>query len=286
MRRRIPKDCTVLIAPPGQSPVTFAIRPVPFFAVLAGMFAAPIIWIGSTIHSLHQKNHALTQENQELSETAGEVIHELEILDSQIQALQERAGMPEKPIRQSEERIQDSRGGVSVQFKTEKLFEMAKARLPKLSSHLHQQVKPALDETLEEEAARIAARPKGLPVQSSLQISSEFGLRANPFGRGYEFHNGIDFPGPIGTPIYATAPGVVQKAEWSRGYGYHVVVEHGYGYRTLYAHMSEVNTSQGDSISKGQIVGYLGNTGRSTGPHLHYSVYHNNKTVDPRSYLD
>ncbi len=286
MRRRTPKSYTVLIAPPGQSSLTLAIRPVPVLILLAVVLTAPIIGLGSVIYSLQQKNHDLAQRNYELSEAANEVIQDLDTLDAEINALRERAGMADGAAEVSEERSPDPQGGISVQLQPETLLKLAKNRLPELSAHLHRRVKPALTETLNEEADRAEARPKGAPVANKLRVSSEFGPRRNPFGRGYEFHNGIDFPGPIGTPIQATASGVIEKAEWSRGYGYHVVVNHGYGYRTLYAHMSETNVSQGDQIERGQIVGYLGNTGRSTGPHLHYTVYQGEQTVDPQDYLD
>jgi murein DD-endopeptidase MepM/ murein hydrolase activator NlpD len=266
--------------------LTLAIRPVPVLIALTIILTTPVIWLGGIIHSLHQKNHDLAERNHELSEAATTVIQDLETLDAEIEALRERAGMDDSTANISEERSPGPQGGVSVRLQPETLFKLAKNRLPELSAHLHQRVKPALNETLDEEAARAAARPKGRPVAKALRISSGFGLRRNPFGRGYEFHNGLDFPGPIGTPIQATAPGVIEKAEWSRGYGYHVVVNHGYGYRTLYAHLSETNVSQGDQVEKGHVVGYLGNTGRSTGPHLHYAVYQGNQMVDPKDYLD
>ena len=162
---------------------------------------------------------------------------------------------------------------------------LQKNRLPQLSSSFNQQVKPALEKTLDDEAARQAARPKGVPLTESIQISSKFGLRKNPFGGGYELHEGVDFAGPYGTPIYATAPGIVKKAEASGGYGNHVVIDHGYGYETLYAHLSEIEVSPKTAVQEGDLIGYLGSSGRSSGPHLHYSVHRRGKAVDPKSYL-
>ncbi|MGF1495616.1 MAG: M23 family metallopeptidase [Elainellaceae cyanobacterium] len=178
-----------------------------------------------------------------------------------------------------------SQGGVSMQLAPETLFELAQLKLTTLTSRFHQQVKPALDKTLDEEAARAAAKPAGRPVKAPLPISSKFGLRPNPFGRGYELHQGIDFPGPVGTPVYTTAAGVVKTAEYSGGYGYHVVIDHGYGYSTLYAHLSDLAVVTGTSVDQGELIGYLGSTGRSTGPHLHYSVVRNGAAVDPLGYL-
>jgi murein DD-endopeptidase MepM/ murein hydrolase activator NlpD len=98
-------------------------------------------------------------------------------------------------------------------------------------------------------------------------------------------HEGIDFVGPVGKPILATADGVVVKAEYIGGYGNHVKVDHGYNYETLYAHLSEIQVHTGDRVKRGEVVGALGNTGRSSGPHLHYGIYRNGQAVNPRYYL-
>jgi murein DD-endopeptidase MepM/ murein hydrolase activator NlpD len=242
--------------------------------------------LGATIYSLQQRNAALTQQNTELSETASDVIQELEILDDEITNLRERAGMSEQSVSEAEPQSGNrSQGGVSTQIDTSSLFAIAQDRIPLLSARLYGQVKPALTETLNAEEAQRAAQPKGRPVKSITEVSSNYGLRRNPFGWGYEFHDGIDFTGPQGTPIYATAPGTIETAEYQRGYGYHVVIDHGYGYKTLYAHLSDMAVIAGESVSKDQIIGKLGSTGRSTGPHLHYSVYRNGESVDPIEYI-
>ncbi|MEL6322162.1 MAG: peptidoglycan DD-metalloendopeptidase family protein, partial [Cyanobacteria bacterium J06626_14] len=270
----------------GKAPVTLLVRPriITLFALAS--IITPLVFLGSRIHLLRQKNEALAQENYALSETASEVIQELKSLDSEITTLRERAGLSAQESTDGGDAETDSRGGVSVQVETAELLAIAKKRIPVLSSRLYGQVKPALNETLDEEAARAAARPKGVPVKRNFRMSSEFGLRRNPFGWGYEFHDGLDFTGATGTPIHATAPGVVEKAEYQGGYGYHIVIDHGYGYKTLYAHLSDMAVDKGDSISKDQVIGGLGSTGRSTGPHLHYSVYRNGNSVDPADYID
>lgn len=286
MRRSTNEKCTILIAQSGRSPMTLSLRVGPTIALVAFTLIAPLTLLGMTIYSLHQKNSDLTERNENLTETADEVIQELNTLDSEIEDLRKRAGLPVDEASSSEVSGEgEPRGGVSVQLEAEQLLAIAKAKLPRLSSHLTNYVRPALNETLEEEEARIAARPKGRPVKEELRISSTFGLRRNPFGRGYEVHDGIDFSGPQGTPIYTTAPGTVEKAEYQRGYGYHVVINHGYGYRTLYGHLSKMAVTKGETISESQVIGYLGSTGRSTGPHLHYSIYWDGEAVDPMRYL-
>lgn len=286
MRRSNPEHCTVLIARTGKAPVTLSVKPRLALAAVLASILTPLVLLGATIYSLHRQNAVLTEQNTELSETANEVIQELEVLDDEISDLRERAGMTEQPDSETELQSDNrSRGGVSTQIDTSELLAIAQNRIPHLSARLYGQVKPALTETLDAEEARRAARPKGRPVKSITDVSSHYGLRRNPFGWGYEFHDGLDFTGPQGTPIYATAPGIVETAEYQQGYGYHVVIDHGYGYKTLYAHLSDMAVVAGETVSKDQIIGNLGSTGRSTGPHLHYSVYRDGESVDPIEYI-
>lgn len=98
-------------------------------------------------------------------------------------------------------------------------------------------------------------------------------------------HWGMDFTAKTGTPIYATADGIVKHAGWkANGYGKHVVINHGFGYETLYGHMSKVAVKNGQHVKRGQIIGYVGNTGLSAGPHCHYEVHVNGKKVNPINY--
>jgi len=97
-----------------------------------------------------------------------------------------------------------------------------------------------------------------------------------------KFHSGLDFAAPQGTPIYATANGTVKVAgNLGNGYGNHVVVNHGYGYETLFGHMFKVNVRVGQYVKRGEILGYVGSTGKSTGPHVHYEVHKNGRPIDP-----
>ncbi len=134
----------------------------------------------------------------------------------------------------------------------------------------------------------LASIPSIMPVDKNrVKVSSGFGWRQNPFTRsGSQFHPGIDFAGKIGTPIYATGDGVVIDPFGSMtGYGIAVVIDHGYGFETLYAHLSKMLVKPGDKVKRGQVIGYLGNTGPSTGPHLHYEVSRNGKKVNPINYI-
>ncbi|MBD1998765.1 M23 family metallopeptidase [Leptolyngbya sp. FACHB-541] len=277
MKRRIPKRYIVLISCTDKAPITFSFHPLAVIVPLAIAIVTPIAWVGMTLYSHSQRNLMLTEE-------AADVLQQLNALDAEVKNLRERAGLPRTEFAPTEADPKSSpQGGTGTPVEAEELLETANSRLPALSADLKQEIEPALENTL----LREAARPTGIPLKVTTEISSPFGLRRNPFGRrSFEFHQGLDFTGAYGSPVHVTAPGTVEKAEWSGGYGYHVVVNHGYGYRTLYAHLSKLEVSQGAQVNNDQIVGYLGSTGRSSGPHLHYSVYRNGTVVDPQGYLD
>ena len=119
------------------------------------------------------------------------------------------------------------------------------------------------------------------PIQGDYRISSEYGYRKDPFTRKRAFHKGIDIPVPHNTPIYASLDGVILKAEHDKSGGRFILIIHENNYQTLYAHLSQFKVRKGEKVKKGEIIGYSGNTGRSTGPHLHYQVYSNEKTINP-----
>ncbi len=285
MRHHTPRQYTILVASTGQSPLTVSLRPTHVVLLVLSAVVLPILGAIATIYSLHQSNRALAQRNEDLTQSATEVLDELSVLDSEIKNLRERAGLP--PVQQPRDHSEIlPQGGIGIQLEAEDLLAAARSRIPGLKVRLNLQVKPALYETLDHEAARNSARPKGYPVKDITEISSKFGLRRNPFGQGHEFHNGIDFPGPQGALIHATAPGVVEVADWSGGYGYHVIINHGFGYQTLYAHLSKMVVNSGTIVEKDQVIGHLGSTGRSSGPHLHYTIYRDDEAVNPQHYLD
>jgi murein DD-endopeptidase MepM/ murein hydrolase activator NlpD len=118
------------------------------------------------------------------------------------------------------------------------------------------------------------------------RVASGFGYRIDPLYKDYRLHAGLDFAAPVGTPIYATSDGVVQIAGFNTdGYGNKVVINHGYGYQTLYGHMVRVKVRAGQSVKRGEVIGYVGSTGKSTGPHCHYEVIKRGAKVDPVYYF-
>ncbi len=135
----------------------------------------------------------------------------------------------------------------------------------------------------EEKEALLKTIPAIQPVQNKdlSRVASGYGMRVHPILKYRKMHNGMDFTAPPGTPIYATGDGTVTKVGLGSGYGKMVIIEHGFGYKTYYAHMSKYNTKVGRKVKRGEIIGYVGNTGLSSGPHLHYEVWKNGKVVNP-----
>ncbi len=129
----------------------------------------------------------------------------------------------------------------------------------------------------------IRSVPMGYPVYG--RITSHVGWRKSPFGRGYEFHSGIDIEAPYGSPVVATADGTVEYAGSLGEYGKTVIISHPSGYTTLYAHLSEISVKEGQRVKAGEVIGRVGSTGRSTGPHLHYEVLYQGRLKNPLDYI-
>ncbi|MHB1926692.1 MAG: M23 family metallopeptidase [Leptospirillum sp.] len=141
----------------------------------------------------------------------------------------------------------------------------------------------SLRNLIRREQSRWAYTPSIWPVHGVL--TSGFGWRNSPFGVGRDFHPGIDIAGPTGIPVVATAEGTVLAAGWDQGYGKAIRILHGEGLETLFGHLDSVVVSPGQRVSRGEVIGYLGNTGLSTGPHLHYEILRHNRPVNPTRYI-
>lgn len=141
-----------------------------------------------------------------------------------------------------------------------------------------------IDKLVDNKEAMLAHTPAIQPVSNKdlTRVASGFGYRIDPIYKTTKMHAGIDFTAPQGTPVYATADGRVTTAgNTGNGYGNHVIINHGYGYETLYGHMVRVKARNGQQVKRGEVVGWVGSTGKSTGPHLHYEVHKNNTKIDP-----
>ena len=133
----------------------------------------------------------------------------------------------------------------------------------------------------------LEAIPSIQPIKNKdlTRMASGFGYRTDPFTKKRRKHWGMDFTAKKGVPIYATGNGVIKRADnRSSGYGKHIRIDHGFGYVSLYAHLSKYNVRRGQKVKRGDIIGYVGNTGRSVGPHLHYEIFKNNKKINPLNF--
>jgi len=162
-------------------------------------------------------------------------------------------------------------------------------RLEQLTKQLYIQSK-SFDEVIElakKKEEMLLSIPSIMPISNSdlKRVSSGFGMRSDPHLGIPKHHDGQDFTAPTGSDIYATGLGKVKRVTKKRyGYGYHVIVDHGYGYETLYAHMSEIKVRVGQKVQRGDIIGLVGNTGKSTAPHLHYEVRKDGRAINPVNY--
>ena len=174
-------------------------------------------------------------------------------------------------------------------FKNSDLVTETALRLDKLTKQLYVQSK-SYDEVIEmakNKEEMVACVPAIMPISNKdlRRTASGWGWRIHPIYKIRKFHYGMDFTAPTGTEIYATGNGVVEVVENSlRGYGKRIIIDHGFGYKTLYAHLSGFNVRKGQKIKRGEVIGFVGSSGTSTAPHLHYEVLKNNKKVNPVHY--
>ena len=123
--------------------------------------------------------------------------------------------------------------------------------------------------------------------KTKYRLSSSFGYRTDPFTKKSKFHSGVDFAMKPGNPVYATGDGVVESVKFEFfGYGNSVVIDHGFGYKTRYAHLKSISVMEGMTLKRGECIGQTGNSGRSSGPHLHYEVIYKGRQINPYNYYD
>ena len=139
---------------------------------------------------------------------------------------------------------------------------------------------------IQNKEAMLEALPAIQPVANKdlTRVASGFGYRIDPIYHTRRFHEGMDFTAPVGTDVYATGKGRVTSASWEQGYGNTIRINHGFGYETVYAHLSEFKVRAGQTVKRGEVIGSVGNTGKSTGPHLHYEVHLRGKIMNPQNY--
>lgn len=261
-----------------------------FFLIAQKLFPSP-------------KEQALQRELDQLKYQFKSINQQLDLMTSIVEDLHKKDGEVHRLIFGIESMDQDVwNAGVGGSDKLEKitlyknsgaLLKSTLQKVNKLESKLHLQKQSieSLIELAKDRENYFASMPSIKPVTGSafsednLPLLSGFGMRIHPVHKIPRFHTGIDFTAPIGTPIRATGNGkVISVKKESTGYGLHVIIDHGYGYKTLYAHMSKVDVKQGQLVSKGEKIGAIGNSGTSTAPHLHYEVHVNDRPVNPIKY--
>ena len=219
--------------------------------------------------SVERENDRLRVENERQRQQLNNLNRRIEAVEDTSRRLAEMSGVAAS-VQQTE--FPRGAGGPALPMDSMTAIEYR-------TDHLEQELR-AYEAVLRERATV----PSLWPVKGDLE--SGFGGRRNPFGGdGFEFHTGQDIDADMGTPVQAAANGMVIFAGWQNGYGQLVVIDHGEGLTTRYGHLSQIDASVGQSITRGTILGLTGSTGRSTGPHLHYEVRINDKPVDPRPYL-
>ena len=291
---------TVIVIPHNEESV-LSIRIPLFFLQLLGMLIVVALMISfvvmRTYHNLRDENinaEVLRAENRQLAEQldllAG-TTEQLLVKVEQIEDLGEEVRrLAELPVRETEKyliiavagnnqpRILADRSGNQVVDRAVSNLELLQESLPRrMEDMLH------LKEDLLQYRQKKAATPSIWPVAGT--VTSEFGPRRSPFSGRRQFHDGIDIAAPQGTPVYAAADGSIVFAAYQRGIGNVIILDHENGLRTLYGHLSGYAVSAGGTVVKGQLIGYIGSTGMSTGPHLHYAIYINNVAVNPREYM-
>jgi len=249
-------------------------RVITISAVVAVVIVAGLAYgfYGLTQQAAHLRteieNHRLRSENDRQRQELEKLNNRVEKVEDTSRKLAEKSGVVQ------EETSSPGTGGPELP-----LDEMALATLAAKMGRLEEDMR-----SYEEVLRKRGYTPTIWPVDGKLE--GGFGGRRNPFGgSGYEFHSGQDIEAPMGASVVAGASGKVSFVGWQNGYGQLVVVDHGGGLSTRYGHLSHIDVESGQQVSRGQLLGQVGSTGRSTGPHLHYEVRINEQAVNPLQYL-
>jgi murein DD-endopeptidase MepM/ murein hydrolase activator NlpD len=168
----------------------------------------------------------------------------------------------------------------------DEMLEQVKDNIAALDNRIHvqQHSYDTLEKMVRSKEEMLRSIPAIQPVSNKTlsHLASGFGYRIDPIYKTAKMHTGLDFAAPLGTPIYATGDGVIEDASYDAGgYGNHVIINHGYGYETLYGHMIRIKVRDGQRVKRGEVIGWIGSTGKSTGPHCHYEVIKNGEKIDP-----
>lgn len=236
------------------------------------------------LNQLREQYSALQQSLREVDQNIGD----LERRDNEIyRSIFEAAPLPDsvrrgvRPVRKRYDYVLSSNDELIARLESEVTALRNRVSRQRLSYD-------TLEHLVRTKEQMLAAIPAIQPVSNKdlSHIASGFGYRIDPIYKTPKMHTGLDFASALGTPIYATANGRIEAVAFDeKGYGNHVVINHGYGYQTLYGHMVRVKARPGQTVQRGEVIGWVGNTGKSTGPHCHYEVIRNGEKIDPVHYF-
>src|SRR5574343_489662 len=272
------------------------VRLLQVFGYIAASIVTGILIFAITFRYIDSpKEKLLRQQNDDLKQNYKVMEERIKQLQLQMDEIANRDNYVYRSIFESNPipdsaRVKEMEKKKEVQLvqsmgETELVTSMA-AQLNNLSLRLAYQLKSfnAIENMVKNKEKLIAAIPSIQPISNRNlnRVASGFGYRIDPIYKDRRLHAGLDFTAPIGTPIYAAADGVIKDAGFNTGgYGNRVVVNHGFGYETLYAHMVRIKARVGTRVKRGEVIGYVGTSGKSTGPHLHYEVHKNGTQLDP-----
>ncbi|HMP87270.1 MAG TPA: peptidoglycan DD-metalloendopeptidase family protein [Lacibacter sp.] len=237
----------------------------------------------------------LLQENDRMQDKFALIQQELQQLNKQLREIEKRdnqvyrtifeaSPLPDSAREKMLEKQQEDR--LIASLTDEELNSSLVFQIKNLRSRLAAQSASfnAIEGMVKNKEALLAATPAIQPINNKdlNRLASGFGYRIDPVYKTTKFHAGLDFAAPQGTPVYATADGVVKlSGNTGDGYGNHVIINHGFSYQTLYGHLFRIKARVGQRVKRGEVIGWVGNTGKSTGPHLHYEVHKNGRPLDP-----
>lgn len=271
-------------------------RMMRFFSYLLATAAFALVFVVAAFYFLGSPKERILHRELSFMNLQYQILTErLESMESLLAEMQERDDNIYRVIFEAEPIPNTVRkagyGGVDRYdnlsgYKNSELVKDVSKRLDQIASQIYVQSK-SYDEVYEmakNKAEMLSAIPAIQPVNNLdlKRISSYFGVRMDPFYKVNKFHQGVDFSAPIGTEVYATGDGKVisiSKSKW--GYGNTLVIDHGFGYQTKYSHLQDFKVNKGEKIKRGQLIATVGNTGKSTAPHLHYEVHKNKRPVNP-----
>ncbi len=263
--------------------------------LVSGLFLTSIVLFFAYTYLDSPKERILQRENDQLQEQYRDLSRRMSKLDEVLKDLEHRDDNIYRVIFEAEPIDANERmsgiGGVNRYnylegYNFSNLTVTTHKRLDDIAKRIVVQSQ-SLDEIVElakNKETLLSRIPAIQPVSNAdlTRMASGFGMRIDPHYKVPKMHAGMDFTAPTGTPIYATGDGTVLRADnASSGYGNHIRIDHGYGYVTLYGHMSRIKSRPGQKVKRGEVIGYVGSTGKSTAPHLHYEVRYNGDPIDP-----